>query len=267
MNTTGGCKRIGLGRAAAKRPGVHQRIALAGTRRLGGLGRSGLAVPLTLAVAVGLSLVPDDASAAAMRSAASGLGALALLAMLLFLREWPVALTGSVCAAGMVVAAAVWVMRGRWGTQWLALAGGRSATAATPPTLIRSDSRFALPSSTDRDQVLEAARQCFVALQAAWDASDIDAMRAHTTAEMLRELIDELPLRGPGGNSTDVISLDVALLGFEELGSRYLASVEFSGLIREFAGQGEAPFKELWMLTCPKDEASDWRLARQQALF
>ena len=67
---------------------------------------------------------------------------------------------------------------------------------------------------------------------------------------------------------TDVISLHAELLGLEELGAAYLASIEFSGLIRESAEQGEVPFRELWMLAGSKDDgAPSWRLARQQALL
>jgi predicted lipid-binding transport protein (Tim44 family) len=51
------------------------------------------------------------------------------------------------------------------------------------------------------------------------------------------------------------------------LNAAYLASVEFSGFIRESAEHGAVPFRELWMLARTKDEASPWRLARQQSLF
>ena len=47
----------------------------------------------------------------------------------------------------------------------------------------------------------------------------------------------------------------------------WLASVEFSGLIRESAEKGAVPFRELWMLAAAKDGAPSWRLARQQALL
>ena len=115
--------------------------------------------------------------------------------------------------------------------------------------------------------MLDAARHCFVSLQAAWDAGDIDGLRARTTAEMLSELLEALRCRSPGPNRTDVVTLDAVLLAFDELGARYVASVEFSGMIRESVEAGAAPFKEVWMLTCQKDGPADWRLARQQALL
>jgi hypothetical protein len=70
-----------------------------------------------------------------------------------------------------------------------------------------------------------------------------------------------------GPSRTDVITLHATLLDVEELGAAWLASVEFSGLIRESAEQGAVPFRELWMLAAAKDGAPSWRLARQQALL
>ena len=69
---------------------------------------------------------------------------------------------------------------------------------------------------------------------------------------------------------TDVISLEAELLGVEELGAAYLASIEFSGLIRESAEEGEVPFRELWMLAGAKDEGTPrggWRASRRCSRF
>ena len=80
-------------------------------------------------------------------------------------------------------------------------------------------------------------------------------------------MLHVLTSRGAGTSRTDVITLHAELLGLEELSADYLASVEFSGLIRESAEQGAVPFRELWMLACTKDGTPSWRLARQQALL
>ena len=119
----------------------------------------------------------------------------------------------------------------------------------------------------DRAEVLSAARRCFLSLQAAWDAGDVEALRERTTDEVLEDLLQQLPLCGTGPNRTDVVTLDAALLAFEEFGSRYVASVEFSGMIRESTDRGAAPFKEVWMLTTPKERFPEFRLARHQALL
>ncbi|MFY9513325.1 MAG: Tim44-like domain-containing protein [Rubrivivax sp.] len=114
---------------------------------------------------------------------------------------------------------------------------------------------------------LHVARQSFVKLQAAWDAADLRALSALTTESLLAELQDQLAARGPGPNRTEVLQLDARLLGIEELQEAFVASVEFSGLIRErLDDHGAAPFRELWMLAKLKAADRDWRLARVQAL-
>jgi predicted lipid-binding transport protein (Tim44 family) len=122
-------------------------------------------------------------------------------------------------------------------------------------------------ASMNGAEVLEAARSRFLRLQAAWDAGDVQALGHLTTPDMLQELLQVLGNRVGGPSRTDVITLHATLLDIEELGAAWLASVEFSGLIRESAEQGAVPFRELWMLAAAKDGAPTWRLARQQALL
>ena len=123
------------------------------------------------------------------------------------------------------------------------------------------------PASVNGAEVLEAARSRFLRLQAAWDAGDVQTLGHLTTPDMLQELLLVLGNRVGGPSRTDVITLHATLLDVEELGAAWLASVEFSGLIRESAEQGAVPFRELWMLAAAKDGAPSWRLARQQALL
>ena len=84
---------------------------------------------------------------------------------------------------------------------------------------------------------------------------------------MLSDLLQELTMRGEGPNRTDVVTLEASLLSLENWDGRHVANVQFSGMIRESAELGAAPFKEVWMLTCSEDEVAVWRLARQQALL
>jgi len=142
-------------------------------------------------------------------------------------------------------------------------AGGRIAVSLFDG--VRRDAPSA--PSMNGAEVLEAARSRFLRLQAAWDAGDVHALGHLTTPDMLQELLPMLRSRVGGASRTDVITLHATLLDVEELGAAWLASVEFSGLIRESAEQGAVPFRELWMLAAAKDGAPSWRLARQQALL
>jgi predicted lipid-binding transport protein (Tim44 family) len=119
----------------------------------------------------------------------------------------------------------------------------------------------------EMEDFLAVARQSFVQMQAAWDRADLCALGQLTTEPLLEDLRHQLEERGPGPNLTEVVSLNARLLGIEELHEAYVASVEFSGFIRERADDARAaPFRELWLLANFKAADRGWRLARVQSL-
>ncbi len=119
---------------------------------------------------------------------------------------------------------------------------------------------------SDVDELLRVARLSFVQLQAAWDRADLGALGQLTTEPLLEDLRHQLAERGPGPNCTEVLSLDARLLGLEELQEAFVASVEFSGLIRERRDARACPFRELWLLANVKTASRGWRLAKVQSL-
>lgn len=129
---------------------------------------------------------------------------------------------------------------------------------------------WGVPAGFDSEGFLKAAKTNFVTLQAAWDRSDIPALRAMMTDSMLKEIQAQLAERethtGSGPNHTDVVMIEARLLGIEELPDEYMASVEFSGMIREEASAGPSPFREVWNMTKSKVGASGWLVAGVQAL-
>lgn len=222
------------------------------------------------AVSAAVVFVSVDASAGVPGGLTTSVGLFAALATLLVLKGLSAGVAGNLLpAAGAVLA----FMAGAVVIRKIRSAPGvlRPALVShSPRPLLSAPSQAAqvqLPAAFDRAELLATARQHFVALQAAWDVGDVGTLRALTTPNMLEELCCQLPERGTGPNRTDVVTLHAALLGFEELGSAYLASIEFSGMIREQSDQGAAPFRELWMLARSKDGEARWRLARQQALL
>jgi predicted lipid-binding transport protein (Tim44 family) len=60
--------------------------------------------------------------------------------------------------------------------------------------------------------------------------------------------------------------LEAHLLGIEEVGADYMASVEFSGMIREEPASSPSPFREVWNMTKSKSGRSGWLVAGVQAL-
>ena len=130
---------------------------------------------------------------------------------------------------------------------------------------------WGVPADFDIAGFTEAAKRNFITLQDAWDRSDIPALRAMMTDDMLSEIQSQLAERErtatPGQvNKTDVVMLEAQLLGIEELDDVYMASVEFSGMIREEPSAGPSPFREVWNMTKPRSGRGGWLVAGVQAL-
>ena len=127
---------------------------------------------------------------------------------------------------------------------------------------------WGIPEGFDAEGFLTAAKRNFVTLQSAWDRSDITTLRSMMTDDMLTEVRHQLAERQPGApaNVTHVEGLEAQLLGIEDLGDAYMASVEFSGMVREEQGAGLSPMREVWNMTKPKNGTSGWLVAGLQAL-
>lgn len=128
---------------------------------------------------------------------------------------------------------------------------------------------WGVPAGFDTESFLAASKRNFVTLQDAWDKGDLNALRAMMTDAMLAEIRGQLAEReNQGGlpDRTEVVLLQAQLLGIEELPQEYMASVEFSGMMREEPSAGPSPFREVWNMTKPKDGSSGWLVAGVQAL-
>ena len=129
---------------------------------------------------------------------------------------------------------------------------------------------WGVPAGFDGESCLKACKANFVTLQDAWDRSDIQNLRSMMTDDMLEQIKTQLADRethtGGTANKTEVVMLDAQLLGIEEMSDVYMASVEFSGLIKEDASSGATPFREVWNMTKPRTGGSGWLVAGVQAL-
>lgn len=144
-------------------------------------------------------------------------------------------------------------------------ASARPWESVTPVPEVTSSA----PRDFDAESFLRASKDHFVSLQDAWDRSDIPSLRAMMTESMLAEIQSQLADRersGGGTNRTEVVMLEAQLLGLEERDEAFLASVEFSGLIREDVSAGPNPFREVWSISRPKKGDGDWLVAGVQAL-
>ena len=149
-------------------------------------------------------------------------------------------------------------------------AGGGSAGGSIIGSALRGSQGWGVPSDFDVEGFIAAAKRNFITLQDAWDHSDIPALRAMMTDGMLAEIQSQLAERERGApgevNKTEVVMLEAQLLGIEELDDVYMASVEFSGMIREDPSAGPNPFREVWNMTKPRSGRGGWLVAGVQAL-
>ena len=150
------------------------------------------------------------------------------------------------------------------------LDAGHQTSGSMIGSALTGSQNWGVPEGFDTEGFLKAAKGNFITLQAAWDKSDINGLRVMMTDSMLKEIQTQLAERevhtGGPVNHTDVVMLEASLLGIEDLGDDYMASVEFSGMIKEDPATGPSPFREVWNMTKPKSGRSGWLVAGVQAL-
>jgi predicted lipid-binding transport protein (Tim44 family) len=124
-----------------------------------------------------------------------------------------------------------------------------------------SAAQFSVPEDFDVPAFLRVAKLNFVRLQAANDARNLDDIREFTSPEIFAEIKLQMDERGPAAQQTDVVQLDAELIEAVTEGQQHVASVRFSGLLREDADAAAAPFDEVWVLTKPVAGDRGWVIA------
>lgn len=135
--------------------------------------------------------------------------------------------------------------------------------AAAPLSAYPSQSS-GIPEGFDTAGFLRHSKTNFIRMQAAWDKADTNDIREFTTPEMFGELKMQLTERGSSDNHTDVVTLDAELLGIETTADEYIASIRFSGTIREAQNAPVEPFSEIWVLAKPVSGQGGWLLSGLQ---
>jgi predicted lipid-binding transport protein (Tim44 family) len=123
-----------------------------------------------------------------------------------------------------------------------------------------------IPSDFDVDGFLRQAKLNFVRLQAANDKGDVEDIRQFTSPEVFAEIRMQLQERGGETQHIDIVQLDAALLDLATENEQYIASVRFSGLLREEVSAAPAPFDEVWHLAKPVSGSRGWVIAGIQQL-
>ena len=118
-----------------------------------------------------------------------------------------------------------------------------------------------VPADFDSVGFLRVAKLNFVRLQAANDVGNLDDIREFVSPELFAEIKMQLDERGASAQQTDVVTLNAELLEVVSEAGRHVASVHFSGMIRETAGAAATPFDETWHLSKPIDGNQGWVIA------
>ena len=138
--------------------------------------------------------------------------------------------------------------------------------AASPAPVQELPTQSSGIAGFDQEAFLANAKKHFVRLQEAWDLGDLVQLKEFATVEMFEELRQDLQARVSQTNKTEVLTLEAELLGVETASDVYLASVRFSGMIRENVGAQAESFVEVWNLVKPLQGQGGWVLAGIQQL-
>ena len=113
----------------------------------------------------------------------------------------------------------------------------------------------------DGASFIEGSKTHFIRLQAAWDRADFRDIRDYTTPQLFAELQRERERLG-GEQYTEVVQLSAEILTVQREGDRVVASVRFSGLIREDEQGVAEEFEEIWHVQHPwGGPEGDWHIA------
>ena len=118
-----------------------------------------------------------------------------------------------------------------------------------------------IPADFDVEGFLRQAKLNFVRLQAANDRGDMDDIRQFTSPEMFAEIKMQYQERGNKSQETDVMQLNAELLEVVTEEGHHVASVHFSGQLREDANAAPETFAETWHLVKPTDGSRGWNVA------
>ncbi|WP_238891201.1 Tim44 domain-containing protein [Achromobacter insuavis] len=144
----------------------------------------------------------------------------------------------------------------------VAAAVAAAPVAATPK--VGDDNNWFVPGDFDTPNFLKQAKDQFVRIQAVWDSGSTDRLRDYLTDDLITELKPQLAERGAAPNKTEVVLLNAELLGIETVSDGHLASVRFSGMLREAPGAEAFRFEEVWNLFKPAN--GGWLLAGIQQI-
>lgn len=123
--------------------------------------------------------------------------------------------------------------------------GAFSSPSSSAGPMSESEAAQTIPGF-DSVSFLRQAKSLFIRLQAAYDAKNLGDIREFTTPEIFAEIQLQIQERSDQINQTEVISIDAQLMDLSGDPRNAIASVAFSGMIREEAGAQPIQIHEIW---------------------
>jgi len=108
-----------------------------------------------------------------------------------------------------------------------------------------------LPAGFDEANFVNSAKKFFVTMQGVFDKGDVDGLREYCSDDVVDHLRAEIEARGNAVNRTDVVTLDAQLIGFETDVDEQIATVAFTGMLREEQDAAAEEINELWIMSRP----------------
>jgi len=124
--------------------------------------------------------------------------------------------------------------------------GGGAATAA----------RSTRPLWFDDASFVREAKKHFIRLQDANDRGDLNDIREFVTPEMYAEISLQIQERAGKPNKTEVVTLNADITDVVTDGDLVIASVRFTGLIREEVNAPAESFSEIWHIQKSESQAN-----------
>jgi predicted lipid-binding transport protein (Tim44 family) len=119
----------------------------------------------------------------------------------------------------------------------------------------------AIPADFDAVGFAGNAKTQFLALQAANDTGDYDRLRQYLSPEMFEAVRADIAERGGATQHTEVFGLNAQVLSVVEEPIQYVASVRFTGSVRDQHGAAPDELDEVWHLTKPRAGQGGWVIA------
>ncbi len=104
----------------------------------------------------------------------------------------------------------------------------------------------ASPANFDESAFLRTAKTTFIRLQNAYDHKNLSDIREFTAPEVYAEIQMQIQERGENNNQTEVLQIDASLQDLQIESDKMIASVSFTGLIREEKNANPVSINEIW---------------------